>query len=97
MRRSLELRFKPSYLHPPNPAPDTAHMRVSLERGRELVAALRGSVSGLAQPAYVLDIPGGHGKVPVSRDHLEGDRVRDHAGRLHAYPEQAARKPDLQS
>jgi lysine 2,3-aminomutase len=97
MRRFVELRIKPYYLHHPDLAPGTSHMRVSLERGRELVAALRGSVSGLAQPAYVLDIPGGHGKVPVSRDHLEGDRVRDHAGRLHAYPEQAARKPDLQS
>jgi lysine 2,3-aminomutase len=64
------------------------------------VARLRATVSGLCQPAYVLDIPGGYGKVQVSADHLERGGVRDHAGRLHAYPDlpdeaEAARKPNF--
>ena len=47
--------------------------------------ALRGRVTGLAWPTYVLDIPGGHGKVPIGPDYLDGDgTVRDPAGRPHA-------------
>jgi lysine 2,3-aminomutase len=50
--------------------------------------ALRGRLSGLAQPTYVLDIPGGHGKVPVGPGYLQdGGRVADPGGALHAYPE----------
>ena len=89
MRAFVENRIKPYYLHHPDLAPGTAHLRVSIERGRELVAALRGRVSGLCQPDYVLDIPGGFGKVPVSRSYLEpegaGWRVSDHSGQAHDY------------
>ena len=65
-----------------------------LETGRALVSDLRATVSGLCQPAYVLDIPGGHGKVPVGPDHLRPGGVVDHHGRTHAYPD-VARKPDF--
>ena len=89
MRAFVENRIKPYYLHHPDLAPGTAHLRVSIERGRELVAALRGRVSGLCQPDYVLDIPGGFGKVPVSRSYLEpqgaGWCVSDHSGQAHDY------------
>jgi lysine 2,3-aminomutase len=100
MRRFVELRVKPYYLHHGDLAPGTSHLRVDLARGRALVSALRAKVSGLCQPAYVLDIPGGYGKVPVGVDHLvaDGSGVLDHAGRLHAYPAvpgPVARKPDL--
>jgi lysine 2,3-aminomutase len=54
---------KPYYLHHPDRAAGTEHFRVPLARGRALVETLRGTLSGLAQPTYVLDIPGGHGKV----------------------------------
>ena len=54
------------------------------EIGRRLLAALRGRVTGLAWPTYVLDIPGGHGKVPLGPAYLEeDDQVRDPAGGLH--------------
>jgi lysine 2,3-aminomutase len=54
---------------------------VPIEKGRRLLAQLRGRVTGLAWPTYVLDIPGGHGKVPVGPDYLEPDgRVRDPEG-----------------
>ena len=94
MRRFVELRVKPYYLHHGDLAPGTSHFRVDLERGRALFAALRARVSGLCQPAYVLDIPGGYGKVPVGADHVVdgGAAVRDHRGRVHAYP--VARKPE---
>lgn len=101
MRRFVELGVKPYYLHHGDLAPGTSHLRVDLATGRALVAQLRAQVSGLCQPAYVLDIPGGYGKVSVAPDHLERDGIRDHAGRLHAHPDVplgvgAARKPDFQ-
>ena len=86
MRRFVELRVKPYYLHHGDLAPGTSHLRVDLSTGRALVHELRARVSGLCQPAYVLDIPGGHGKVPVGPDHLVEGGVTDHQGRLHAYP-----------
>ncbi len=94
MRRFVELRVKPYYLHHGDLAPGTSHLRVDLETGRALVSDLRATVSGLCQPAYVLDIPGGHGKVPVGPDHLRPGGVVDHHGRTHAYPD-VARKPDF--
>lgn len=93
MRRFVELRVKPYYLHHPDLAPGTSHLRVDLARGREIVRDLRRIASGMCQPAYVLDIPGGFGKAPVGPDHLEPGGVRDPSGRVHAYPA-VARKPD---
>ncbi|MFC3076108.1 lysine-2,3-aminomutase-like protein [Shinella pollutisoli] len=91
MRTFVENRVKPYYLHHPDLAPGTAHFRLTLAEGRALVAALRGRVSGLCQPAYILDIPGGHGKVRADSAAVEeaGDgrfRVRDFRGGTHIYP-----------
>ena len=80
-RAMLAARVKPYYLHQLDPAPGTARFHVPIEEGRRLLAQLRGRVTGLAWPTYVLDIPGGHGKVPIGPDYLEpDDRVRDPAG-----------------
>jgi len=70
MRAFVECRIKPYYLHHGDLAPGTAHLRTTLERGQELMRGLRGRVSGLCQPDYVLDIPGGHGKSPVGPSYL---------------------------
>jgi lysine 2,3-aminomutase len=90
-RGLVRARVKPYYLHHGDLAPGTAHFRTGLDEGRELVKRLRGRVSGLCQPAYVLDIPGGHGKAPVGPDCLSGDAeagyvVEDYRGGRHAYP-----------
>jgi lysine 2,3-aminomutase len=83
-RAMLAARVKPYYLHQLDPAPGTARFHVSIDEGRRLLAQLRGRVSGLAWPTYVLDIPGGHGKVPIGPDYLEPDvRVRDPSGATH--------------
>lgn len=82
-RAMLAARVKPYYLHQLDPAPGTARHGVPIAEGRRLLAALRGRVSGLALPTYVLDIPGGHGKVPIGPDYLEGNTVRDPWGRSH--------------
>jgi lysine 2,3-aminomutase len=101
MRAFVECRIKPYYLHHGDLAPGTAHLRTTLEQGQQLMRALRGRVSGLCQPDYVLDIPGGHGKSPVGPAYMsqadsflpEGERhletryrVTDYCGGVHLYP-----------
>jgi len=90
MRAFVETRIKPYYLHHGDLAPGTAHLRTSLEAGQALMRSLRGRRSGLCQPTYVLDIPGGYGKVPVGPCYVavgeDGCVVDDPGGRAHAYP-----------
>jgi lysine 2,3-aminomutase len=91
MRAFVECRIKPYYLHHGDLAPGTSHFRTTIETGQALMRALRGRVSGLAQPTYVLDIPGGHGKVPVGPSYLDmcaeaGAVVEDIHGVKRGYP-----------
>jgi lysine 2,3-aminomutase len=99
MRAFVECRIKPYYLHHGDLAPGTAHLRTTIEAGQALMRALRGRVSGLCQPDYVLDIPGGHGKAPIgptylsqSASHEREDsverqyRIVDYCGDVHLYP-----------
>ena len=86
MRAFVECRIKPYYLHHGDLAPGTAHLRTTLEAGQALMRSLRGRVSGLCQPEYVLDIPGGHGKSPVGPTYLDGNRIADYCGDVHLYP-----------
>ena len=101
MRAFVECRIKPYYLHHGDLAPGTAHLRTTLAHGQELMRALRGRVSGLCQPDYVVDIPGGHGKAPVGPNYLSdansfsrereqpGEtryRIIDYCGDVHLYP-----------
>ena len=89
MRALVETRIKPYYLHHADLAPGTSHLRTSIEEGQGLMRAMRGALSGLCQPTYILDIPGGHGKVPVGPEYLAEGCVLDPAGRAHAYPPKA--------
>ncbi len=87
LRALVETRIKPYYLHQGDLAPGTAHFRTTIDEGQALLRDLRGRVSGLCQPTYVLDIPGGHGKVPVGPTYLgEGD-VADWRGARHPRPD----------
>ena len=79
-RTMLAARVKPYYLHQLDPAPGTARFHVPIEEGRQLLAALRGRITGLAWPTYVLDIPGGYGKVPIGPNYLDSGGVRDPSG-----------------
>jgi lysine 2,3-aminomutase len=98
MRALVECRIKPYYLHHGDLAPGTAHLRTDIATGQELMRSLRGRISGLCQPTYVLDIPGGHGKSPIGPNYIEragsngGERivVKDFNGQRHQYPPPAA-------
>jgi lysine 2,3-aminomutase len=89
MRAFVETRIKPYYLHHGDLAPGTAHLRTTVAEGQALMRSMRGRVSGLCQPAYVLDIPGGHGKSPMGPCYLgtagAGYEVEDWQGGRHAY------------
>jgi lysine 2,3-aminomutase len=78
MRSLLEARVKPYYLHHADLAPGTSHFRTTIAEGQALVRALRDRVSGLAQPHYVIDIPGGVSKALASPADVETEdgRVR---------------------
>jgi len=84
-RTMLRARLKPYYLHQLDPAPGTARFHVPIEEGQRLLRALRGRIPGHALPTYILDIPGGHGKVPIGPTYLQPEnRVRDNQGSTHA-------------
>jgi lysine 2,3-aminomutase len=92
-RKLVRLKVRPYYLHHPDLAPGTSHFRVSIEVGQELMRTLRGRLSGLCLPTYVLDIPQGFGKVPIgptyvgARNDLGLREIRDSRGHVHWYPE----------
>jgi lysine 2,3-aminomutase len=93
MRGLVESRVTPYYLHHGDLAPGTAHFRTSIATGQALMTTLRGRLSGIAQPTYVLDIPGAHGKVPIGPNTVTatGDgtyTVTDATGRVHRYEDQ---------
>jgi len=94
LRRLVELKVKPYYLHQGDLAPGTAHFRTTIEAGQELARSLRGPVSGLCQAVYVLDIPGGWGKVPIGPTYLRRDAhgyvVTDPRGDKHRYDPESA-------
>jgi lysine 2,3-aminomutase len=99
MRVLVECRIKPYYLHHGDLAPGTGHLRTTIAQGQALVRTLHGRVSGLCQPAYVLDIPGGHGKSPIGPSYIKGApaapdqecfEVEDFKGGQHTYPPGAA-------
>lgn len=91
MRAFVETRVKPYYLHHPDLAPGTSHFRLTIAEGQTIMRALRSKVSGLCIPTYILDLPGGHGKVAVGDDSLneiEPGRyaVLDRLGAERSYP-----------
>ncbi len=87
-RKLVEHQIKPYYLHHCDRAPGTAHFRTTLAEGQAIMRQLRGRLSGLCLPEYVLDIPGGNGKVPVGPEWLDSSgAVLDYLGARHTYPE----------
>jgi lysine 2,3-aminomutase len=93
LRTLVENRIKPYYLHHADRAPGTAHFRTTIAEGQQLMQELRGKVSGICQPEYVLDIPGGAGKVPAGPTWIEAESsvsysVRGYQGDQHKYSDE---------
>jgi len=88
----LEINVKPYYLLQCDPVQGSAHFRTPVERGIELIRSLHGTISGLAVPQYVIDAPGGGGKVPIlgaEQIRREGGNVfiRNYEGKEYSYPD----------
>jgi lysine 2,3-aminomutase len=92
----LKLRVRPYYLYQCDPVLGTGHLRTSVETGLELMAQLRGHTTGYAVPTYVIDAPGGGGKVPVQQETILGYEegvwhIRNWEGRTYTYVDPAGR------
>lgn len=90
LRQLVEHRIKPYYLHHGDRARGTGHFRTRISTGQKLIARLHGNVSGICQPTYVLDIPGGYGKTPIGPGYIDSGSdgiydVTDYRGRQHVY------------
>lgn len=87
----LRLRVRPYYLYQCDPISGSAHFRTTIRRGLEIMEGLRGHTSGYAVPSYVVDAPGGGGKIPLLPDYVQGvdgDNLllRNYEHRLFRYP-----------
>jgi lysine 2,3-aminomutase len=71
MQKLLTIRVKPYYLHHMDLVRGTSHFRTGVEKGLKIIAGLRGYTSGMAVPYYVIDLPGGKGKVPLLPDDVK--------------------------
>jgi lysine 2,3-aminomutase len=88
----LKLRVRPYYLYQCDPVSGSAHFRVPVERGIEIIRSLRGHTTGYAVPVYVIDAPGGGGKIPMQPDYVIGREgsdllLRNYAGQVYRYPD----------
>ncbi len=88
----LRIRVRPYYLYQCDPISGSAHFRTTVDRGVEIMRALRGHTTGYAVPTYVVDAPGGGGKIPLLPDPVtgrDGDTLllRNFKGEVHAYPD----------
>jgi lysine 2,3-aminomutase len=98
VQRLLMCRVRPYYIYQCDLIAGSAHLRASVRKGLEIMRALRGHTSGYAVPTYVIDAPGGGGKVPVSPEYVlsrTADRVliRNYEGKIFEYPEAVDGEP----
>jgi lysine 2,3-aminomutase len=91
VRSLLSIRVKPHYLHHPDPVAGTEHFRVPLRVGLDIMRTLRGHISGTGVPQYMLDLPGGGGKIPLLPAYIQEETedlliVKNFEGKLYEYP-----------
>jgi lysine 2,3-aminomutase len=92
LHRQLMMRVRPYYLYQCDPISGSAHFRTTVQEGLDLIRGLRGHTTGYALPTYVIDAPGGGGKIPLQPDYVRGRDGDDlllesYAGTLHRYPD----------
>jgi lysine 2,3-aminomutase len=98
VQKLLMCRVRPYYIYQCDLIQGSAHLRASVRQGLKIMDSLRGHTSGYAVPTYVIDAPGGGGKVPVSPEYVlsrNNDRVviRNYEGRIFEYPEAIDGRP----
>jgi len=88
----LRMRVRPYYLYQCDPISGSGHFRTSVEKGLEIIRGLRGFTSGYAVPTYVIDAPGGGGKIPLMPDYVAGQSedsllLSNYEGNIYSYPD----------
>jgi lysine 2,3-aminomutase len=88
----LKIRVKPYYLYQCDPIPGSSHFRTPVSKGLEIIRGLRGFTTGYAVPTYVIDAPGGGGKIPLLPDYVAGREdgdllLQNYEGRVFRYPD----------
>jgi lysine 2,3-aminomutase len=91
MQKLVGIRVRPYYLFQADRAKGTSHFWTPLERGLEIMAALQGYISGLCVPRFMIDLPGGGGKIPLVPDYVMGKengnlRLKNYLGEEYVYP-----------
>ncbi len=102
VHRLLRMRVRPYYLYQCDLITGSAHFRVDVRKGIEIVRALRGHTTGYAVPQYVIDAPGGGGKVPINPEYIEklGEEeivFRNYEGKRFTYPLRSQQFPTVQA
>ncbi len=92
MQGLVNMRVKPYYIYQADPVKGTNHFRTRVEKGLEIYESIRGHTSGLCVPSFVIDAPGGGGKIPILPDYLqgitdEGVLLKNYEGKLFFYPQ----------
>jgi lysine 2,3-aminomutase len=95
----LKMRVRPYYLYQCDPVQGTSHFRTSVAKGLEIIQGLRGHTSGYAVPHFVIDAPGGGGKIPLLPEYVVGHDgqdiiLRNYEGNIYRYPDGAALDAD---
>jgi lysine 2,3-aminomutase len=90
----LRMRVRPYYIYQCDPITGSSHFRTPVEKGLEIIRGLRGHTTGYAVPTYVIDAPGGGGKIPLMPNYVEGCDgreilLRNYADRIYRYPDTA--------
>jgi lysine 2,3-aminomutase len=88
----LKIRVKPYYLYQCDPIPGSSHFRTPVAKGLEIIRGLRGFTTGYAVPTYVIDAPGGGGKIPLLPEYVVGQEngdliLRNYEGQVFRYPD----------
>ncbi len=92
MQGLLKIRVRPYYLYQCDPIPGSLHFRTPVSKGIEIIHGLRGFTTGYAVPAYVIDSPGGGGKIPLLPDYCQGKKngniiLKNYEGKTFYYPD----------
>jgi lysine 2,3-aminomutase len=92
MQGLLKIRVRPYYLYQCDPIPGSAHFRTPVSKGLEIIKGLRGFTSGYAVPNFVIDAPGGGGKIPLIPDYFQGRTneniiLKNYEGKTFYYPD----------
>ena len=95
----LNARVKPYYIYQCDPVPGSRHFRTSVQTGLDIIRGLRGHISGYAVPHYVVDAPGGGGKIPLLPSYVDGTdgsglHLHNYADKPYVYPDVFGREGD---